>query len=70
MVSTLVRHTGKLISAGSHATWLWNGSRVRLVDGTTVTLPDTAANQATYPQQGGQKPGLGFPICHIVAVTC
>lgn len=70
MVSTLVRHTGKLISTGSHATWLWNGSRVRLVDGATVTLPDTAANQATYPRQGGQKPGLGFPICRIVAVTC
>jgi hypothetical protein len=35
-----------------------------------VTLPDTAANQATYPQQSGQKPGLGFPICRIVAVTC
>jgi hypothetical protein len=43
---------------------------VRLVDGTTVTLPDTVANQAAYPQQGGQKPGLGFPICRIVAVTC
>jgi Transposase DDE domain len=70
MLSTLVRHTGSLVAAGAHDTWLWNGSRVRLVDGTTVTLPDTAANQAAYPQQGGQKPGLGFPICRIVAVTC
>lgn len=70
MLSTLVRHTGSLIAAGAHDTWLWNGSRVRLVDGTTVTLPDTVANQATYPQQSGQKPGLGFPICRIVAVTC
>jgi hypothetical protein len=70
MLSTLVRHTGSLISAQADATWLWNGSRVRLVDGTTVTLPDTEANQATYPQQSGQKPGLGFPICRIVAVTC
>lgn len=70
MLSTLVRHTGSLIAAGAHDTWLWNGSRVRLVDGTTVTLPDTVANQATYPQQGGQKPGLGFPICRIVAITC
>jgi len=40
------------------------------VDGTTVTLPDTQANQATYPQQSGQKSGLGFPICRIVGVTC
>jgi hypothetical protein len=70
MLSTLVRHTGSLISAQAHTTWLWNGSRVRLVDGTTVTLPDTEANQATYPRQSAQKPGLGFPICRIVAVTC
>ena len=33
-------------------------------------MPDTEANQATYPQQSGQKPGLGFPICRILAVTC
>jgi Transposase DDE domain len=70
MLSTLVRHTGSQIAAHAQDTWLWNGSRVRLVDGTTVTLPDTAANQAVYPQQSGQKPGLGFPICRIVAVTC
>jgi len=70
MLSSLARHTGSLVSAQAHATWLWNGSRVRLVDGTTVTLPDTVANQAAYPQQGGQKPGLGFPICRLVAITC
>ena len=71
MLLTLVRHTGCLISAQAHTTWLWNGSRVRLlVDGTTVTLPDTEANQATYPRQSAQKPGLGFPISRIVAVTC
>ena len=41
-----------------------------LADGTTVTLPDTPANQAAYPQQSGQKMGLGFPICRIVGITC
>ena len=70
MVSTLVRQTGNLITSKSHESWLWNGKRIRLVDGTTVTLPDTSANQAAYPQQSGQKLGLGFPICRIVVVTC
>jgi hypothetical protein len=70
MLPTLVRHTGSLIAAQTPKTWLWYGRRVRLVDGTTVTLLDTAANQVTYSQQSGQKPGLGFPICRIVAVTC
>jgi hypothetical protein len=70
MVSGMVRHTGKQIAAQSPDKWRWYGRRVRLVDGTTVTLADTQANQALYPQQKGQKPGLGFPICRIVGVTC
>ena len=70
MVTGMVRHTGHLIATEGSDTWLWRGRRVRLVDGTTVTLPDTQANQSAYPQQSGQKPGLGFPICRIVGVTC
>jgi hypothetical protein len=40
------------------------------VDGTTVVLPDTAANQAAYPQPRSQKAGLGFPLCRLVGVVC
>ena len=69
-VTGMARHTGRMIAAECSDTWLWRGRRVRLVDGTTVTLPDTQANQTAYPQQHGQKPGLGFPICRIVGVTC
>jgi hypothetical protein len=32
-------------------------------------MPDTALNQAEYPQQSSQKEGLGFPICRLVGVT-
>lgn len=70
MVSTLARYTGQRISDQSAEHWRWHGKRVYLIDGTTVTLPDTAANQATYPQQRGQKPGVGFPISRIVGVIC
>jgi Transposase DDE domain len=31
-------------------------------------MPDTEANQAAYPQQKGQEPGLGFPIARLVGV--
>src|ERR1039457_1197141 len=51
MVMGMVHHTGRLIAAEGSDTWLWGGRRVRLVDGTTVTLPDTQANQTAYPQQ-------------------
>jgi hypothetical protein len=43
---------------------------VRRVDGATVTLPDTAENQAAYPQSSSQKAGLGFPLCRLVALLC
>lgn len=70
MISTLVRETGELIAEGAAQGWHWRGRRVRLVDGTTVTLADTKANQKKYPQSSTQKAGLGFPICRVVALLC
>jgi len=46
------------------------GWPVRLIDGTTVSLADTEANQATTPQPGSQKPGLGFPLCRLAGLLC
>jgi hypothetical protein len=47
---------------------LWCGHVVRVVDGTTVTLPDTPANQERYPQQSVQRPGCGFPILRLTGL--
>ena len=41
---------------------------MKLIDGTTVSMPDTAANQKEYPQIKGQKAGLGFPIARLVGI--
>ena len=70
MVSTLTSHLGDLIGQHVPDEWCWQGRRVRIIDGTTVTMPDTAANQTAFPQQRGQAPGLGFPICRLVGITC
>lgn len=70
MLCTLTRHAGQLVTERVPATWLWQGRAVRLVDGTTVTMPDTPANQATYPQPRSQQPGLGFPLCRLVGLVC
>ena len=70
MVSTLARHTGDVVAQSAASWWHWRGRQVRLVDGATVTLPDTEENQAVYPQPGSQKPGLGFPMCRLVALLC
>jgi hypothetical protein len=70
MVCTLARYAGRWITAHAPAPWHWRGRPVRLVDGTTVVLPDTVANQAAYPQPRSQQRGLGFPICRIVGIVC
>ena len=63
-----VRETSRQIEDESPRTWLWHGRKVRVVDGSTVTMPDTAENQAAYPQQKTQKPGCGFPIARILVI--
>jgi len=49
--------------------WLWKGRHAKLIDGFTFTMPDTAENQAAYPQQKSQKPGVGLPIARAVAIV-
>jgi hypothetical protein len=48
--------------------WKFKGRNVYLVDGTTITMADTKANQKAYPQANFQKEGLGFPICRLVGI--
>ena len=56
----------------AQAAWLWKDRHAKLVDGFTFTMPDTASNQAAYPQPTTQKKGVGFPIaraCLIVSLA-
>jgi hypothetical protein len=69
MVEHLTKHVAGLVEGESSRDWLWRERRVCLVDGTTVTMPDTPENQARFPQQRAQKTGLGFPISRIVGIT-
>lgn len=43
----------------------WHGRRVVVPDGSSVSLPDTSANQAMYPQPNTQAPGCGFPVMYL-----
>ena len=53
----------------AHARWLWKSLHAKLIDGFTFTMPDTAENQAQYPQHKAQKRGLGQPIARAVATV-
>lgn len=46
----------------------WHGHRVFLLDGSSVSMPDTPELQAAFGQPSGQKPGCGFPVAHILAL--
>jgi hypothetical protein len=49
----------------------WLGQRrVKILDGTGLSMPDTSANQQRWPQPGGQKPGCGFPVLRMAALFC
>lgn len=68
MVSSLARQTGKLLGTQTPGSWQWRGRHVKLVDGTTIVMPDTNDNQARYQQHGQQAPGIGFPLARFVGV--
>ncbi len=44
----------------------WRGRSVNVVDGSSVSMPDTPENQRCYPQPPSQKYGCGFPVMRIV----
>lgn len=46
----------------------WKGRAVKILDGTTVSMPDTPGNQECWPQSRSQKPGCGFPLLKLVGL--
>ncbi|HET9642017.1 MAG TPA: IS4 family transposase, partial [Burkholderiaceae bacterium] len=70
MISTITRQAGRQLSQKAQQQWLWRGRTVKLVDGTTVSMPDTPENQAVYPQSSTQAAGVGFPLARLVMVIC
>lgn len=48
--------------------WLWRGRRVKVADGSGLSMPDTPENQAAWPQSKKAKPGCSFPVMRIVAL--
>src|SRR5262245_49924821 len=64
----LVRRTGRAVHDRAEAAWLFQGRPVKILDGSTVTRPDTPRNQRAYPQPTSQAPGLGFPIARLLVV--
>ena len=66
---TLARETGALVADAIPKHWRWQNRRAWLVDGTSLSMPDTLANRIRWPQPATQAPGLGFPQCRMVGLV-
>lgn len=69
MIRTLIDTTG-LLASDRAAQLPAHGRTIKLIDGTTVSMPDTVGNQAAFPQPRTQAMGVGFPIARLVAILC
>jgi len=70
LLPRLARDAADRVGGAAPEAWLFHGRRVVLVDGSSVSLPDTPANQAAYPQPPQQKRGCGFPVARAVVLIC
>lgn len=63
-----LRQTGRCVEEQAGQDALWRGRRVRVVDGSTEKIAETAANCAAYPRQRGQRPGASYPVVRVLVV--
>jgi len=70
LLELLFQHLGGELARNVPSQALWHGRRVKIVDGSSVSMPDTEDNRKEYPLASGQKPGCGFPVAALVGVFC
>jgi hypothetical protein len=68
VLRTLAKSTAQQLQGGLPQQWNWNGRNVFIADGSHVSMPDTPANQAVYPQPEVQEPGIGFPLARLTVL--
>ncbi|NJN00058.1 MAG: IS4 family transposase [Phormidesmis sp. RL_2_1] len=70
LLQRLVPETADALEQQVPKAHYWCGRRVKVFDGTTLLMADSAANQAAYPQHGNQAEGCGFPFVRVVVFFC
>ncbi len=61
----LFRTVAKQLEKEPTSSRLWCGRNVFVFDGTSVSMPDTKANQKSYRRPSKQKAGCGFPLAKL-----
>ncbi len=68
VLSILATRTAEELHTSVGDRWKWNGRSVFILDGSSVSMPDTPENRAMYPQPPQQAAGLGFPLARITVL--
>jgi hypothetical protein len=64
----LVETTAAAVRGASEGS-RWLGHRVWIIDGSSVSRPDTPELQAHFGQPSGQRQGCGFPVAKLLALV-
>lgn len=64
----LVRKTGRQASKETLQPWRFHERVVKVVDGTTASMPDTEENREAFPLQDPDRAGLSFPMARLLVV--
>ena len=68
VLEQLLRRTSAVCEQTTHDAGRWRGHRTFLVDGSSFSMPDTPELQEEFDHPGGQRPGCGFPVAHLLAL--
>ena len=68
VLQTLLRRVGAALRTTMDDAGRWCGHRLFHVDGSAFSMPDTPELQKEFGQPGGQRPGCGFPVAHMLTL--
>jgi hypothetical protein len=64
----MIQSVSRAASATTPIHWKPYGRDLKVADGTTITLPDTKANNEAYPKHSNKKEGVGFPMIRLLVL--
>jgi putative transposase len=64
----LATHLGRQLESHAPKDWLWQGHHVKLVDGSTSSVPDSPANQHAFPPRRSRR-GISYPLIRWVCLV-
>lgn len=70
LLQRLARQTGRDLRQQIPDAWKWHGRVVQMVDGSTVSMPDTEDNARAFGKPGNQHGPTAFPVARLVVLIC